>query len=160
MEIMEEDKELRNQNKNQGGFSLIEMMMASLVLMIGLLSVASLIGYSISSNFSSKNNTTATAAGEQKMEELRCLAFANLVDGGNTLNSSGNITFTGSPVSGYSTTVSLTDSDQIGKTVSYDVRWNITTVNGLKKITVAAQRSGGTFRLQQAPAQLVLIKAP
>jgi hypothetical protein len=68
------------------------------------------------------------------MEELRSLAFASLPDGGSTLNSSGNITFTGSPVSGYSITASLADSDQIGKTVSYDVRWNITTVNGLKKI--------------------------
>ena len=155
---MEEGNEVRN--RNEEGFSLIEMMIASLVLLIGLISVASLIGYSISSNSSSKNNTTATAAAEGQMEQLRSLEFDSLVDGGSTLNSSGSITFTGSPVSGYSTTVSLTDSDQIGKTVSYDVRWNVTTINGLKKVTVAAQRSGGTFRLQQAPAQLILIKAP
>ena len=158
MGIVGKDNELRN--RNEAGFSLIEMMMASLVLLIGVISVASLIGYSISSNFSSKNNTIATAVAERQMEQLRSLAFAGLVDGGSTLNSSGNITFTGSPVSGYSTAASLADSDQIGKTVSYDVRWNITTVNGLKKITVAAQRSGGSFRLQQAPAQLILIKAP
>jgi type IV pilus assembly protein PilV len=157
MRIMEKDNQMRN--RNEAGFSLIEMMIASLVLLVGVLSVASLIGYSISSNFSSKNNTVATAVAERQMEVLRSLAFASLPDGGSTLNSSGNITFTGSPVSGYSITASLADSDQIGKTVSYDVRWNITTVNGLKKITVAAQRSGGSFRLQQAPAQLILIKA-
>jgi type IV pilus assembly protein PilV len=152
--------EMRDRNEKQKGFSLIEMMIASMVLMIGVISVGSLIGYAISSNFSSKNNTIATAAAERQMEQLRSLSFNSLVDGGNTLDSSGNITFTGSAVSGYSATVSLTDSDQIGKTVSYDVRWNITSVNGLKKITVAARRSGGTFRLQQAPAQLISIKVP
>src|SRR5262245_30102598 len=149
-----------NQNENQKGFSLIEMMIASMVLLIGVISVGSLIGYAISSNFSSKNNTIATAAAERQMEQLRSLTFDSLVAGGNTLDSNGNITFTGSAVSGYSATVSLTDSDQIGKTVSYDVRWNVASVNGLKKITVAAQRSGGTFRLQQAPAQLISIKVP
>jgi type IV pilus assembly protein PilV len=158
MGIVENDNEVRN--RNEAGFSLIEMMIASLVLLIGVISVASLIGYSISSNFSSKNNTTATAAAEREMERLRGLAFTSLVDGGSTLSSSGSIMFTGSAVSGYSSIVSLADSDQIGKTVNYEVRWNITTVNGLNKITLAAQRSGGTFRLQQAPAQLVLIRAP
>jgi prepilin-type N-terminal cleavage/methylation domain-containing protein len=152
--------EVKNQNENQRGFSLIEMMIASAVLLIGVLSVASLIGYSISADFSSKNNTIATAAAERQMEQLRSSAFNSLVDGGSILNSSGSITFAGSPVAGYSSTVTLADSDQIGKTVSYDVRWNIVTVNGLKKITVAAQRSGGTFRLQQAPAQLIMIKTP
>jgi prepilin-type N-terminal cleavage/methylation domain-containing protein len=152
--------EVKNQNENQRGFSLIEMMIASSVLLIGVLSVASLIGYSISADFSSKNNTIATAAAERQMEQLRSSAFNSLVDGGSILNTSGYITFAGSPVAGYSSTVTLADSDQIGKTVSYEVRWNIVTVNGLKKITVAAQRSGGTFRLQQAPAQLILIKTP
>jgi type IV pilus assembly protein PilV len=151
---------VKTQMVKQEGFSLIEMMIASMVLLIGVLAVGSLIGYSISSDFSSKNNTTGTAAAVGQMEQLKALAFSSLVDGGSTLNSSGNITFTGSAVSGYSTTVSLADSDQIGKTVSYDVRWNITTINGLKKVTIAAQRSGGTFRLQQAPAQLTFIKAP
>src|SRR5262249_3668496 len=107
-------KEVRHLNQNQEGFSLIEMMIASTVLLIGVLSVGSLIGYSISSNFSSKNNTIATAAAERQMEQLRSLAFNSLVDGGSTLNSNGSITFTGSPVSGYSSTVALTDSDQIG----------------------------------------------
>src|SRR5262249_38810601 len=136
-----DNKEVRDCDQNQEGFSLIEMMIASTVLLIGVLSIGSLIGYSISSNFSSKNNTIATAAAERQLEQLRSLAFNSLVDGGSTLNSSGCITFTGSPISGYSSTAALSDSDQVGVTVNYDVRWNITTVNSLRKITVAAQRS-------------------
>ena len=152
----------------QKGFSLIEMMVASLVLLIGLVSVAALIGYSISSNVSSKNDTVATTAVEQQLEQLRSLAFSStsLADGGSTLDSNGNIAtssygiFSGSPVLNYSATVSLTDSDQIGKTVNYDVRWNITTINGMKKITVAAQRTSINSRFLRKPAQLVLFKSP
>src|SRR5215510_10373700 len=111
MTIPEQGNEMPKRNKNQKGFSLIEMMIASMVLLIGVISVGSLIGYAISSNFSSKNNTIATAAAERQMEQLRSLTFDSLVVGGNTLDGSGNITFTGTAVSGYSATVSLTDSD-------------------------------------------------
>jgi prepilin-type N-terminal cleavage/methylation domain-containing protein len=45
---MENDNQVRN--RSEAGFSLIEMMIASLVLLVGVLSVGSLIGYSISSN--------------------------------------------------------------------------------------------------------------
>src|SRR6516162_9727339 len=97
--------EMGNRNQNQKGFSLIEMMIATMVLMIGVISVGSLVGYAISSNYSSKNNTIATAAAERQMEQLRSLSFNNLVDGGTTLDSSGSITFTGSAISGYSAAV-------------------------------------------------------
>ncbi len=142
----------------QRGFSLIEMMIASFVLVIGVISVASLIGYSISSNYMAKNDTIATSAAERELERLRSLGFSSLTDGGSTLGSDGKISFSGSAVIGYSDSVSLTDSDQIGRTVNYDVRWNITTVNGMKKLTIAAQRSGGNLRFQ--PVHLYSFVAP
>ncbi|PYV44184.1 MAG: hypothetical protein DMG06_07455 [Acidobacteria bacterium] len=168
MNMIQTDNRKQIRDAAQKGFSLIEMMVASLILLIGLVSVAALIGYSISSNVSSKNDTVATAAVEQQLEQLRSLDFssASLADGGSTLDSSGNIAtssygvFSGSQVANYSATVSLTDSDQIGKTVNYDVRWNITTVNGMKKITVAAQRTSINSRFLRKPAQLVFFKTP
>ena len=144
--------------KDQRGFTLIEMMIASFVLIIGVVSVASLIGFGITSNFIAKNDTVAMSAAERELERLKGLGYSSLTDGGSTLGSDGKISFSGSAATGYSTTVSVTDSDQIGKTVNYDVRWNITTSNGMKKITVAAQRSGGNLRF---PAVNVFsIKAP
>jgi type II secretory pathway pseudopilin PulG len=144
--------------RGQRGFTLIEMMIGSFVLIVGVVSVASLIGFGITSNFISKNDTVAMSAAERELERLKGLGFSGLTDGGSTLGSNGKISFSGSAVTGYSTTISLADSDQIGKTVSYDVRWNITTSNGLKKITVGAQRSGGNLRFPAV--NVFFIKAP
>ena len=144
--------------KGQRGFTLIEMMIASFVLIVGVVSVASLIGFGITSNFIAKNDTVAMSAAERELERLKGLGFSSLTDGGSTLGSNGKISFSGSAVTGYSATVSLTDSDQIGKTINYDVRWNITTLNGLKKITVAAQRSGGNVRFPAV--NVFFVKAP
>src|SRR5262249_50383718 len=56
------DRQLGN---GEHGFSLIELLIASFVLAIGVLSVAAMIGTSISRNLSSKNDTIAMAAAEQ-----------------------------------------------------------------------------------------------
>ena len=55
------------------GFSLVELMIASFVLAIGVLSVSAMVGTSISRNLSSKNDTIAMAAAEQVMEELETM---------------------------------------------------------------------------------------
>ena len=62
-----------NQTARTGerGFSLIELMIACFILGIGVLSVATMVGTSISRNLSSKNDTVAMAAAEQVMEELK-----------------------------------------------------------------------------------------
>jgi prepilin-type N-terminal cleavage/methylation domain-containing protein len=168
MNMIQSDHGKEIRDAGQKGFSLIEMMVASIILLIGLMSVAGLIGYSISSNVSSKNDTIAVSAAELELERLKSLDFssASLGDGGSTLDSNGNIAttaagiFSGSPVASYSSTVSLTDSDQVGKTVNYDVRWNITSINGMKKITVAAQRTSSNSRFLRKPAQLVFFRTP
>ena len=63
------------------GFSLIELMIACFVLGIGVLSVTTMIGTSISRNLSSKNDTIAMAAAEQIMEELKATGLFGLTAG-------------------------------------------------------------------------------
>jgi prepilin-type N-terminal cleavage/methylation domain-containing protein len=151
------------------GFSLIELMIASFVLAIGVLSVTAMIGTSISRNYSSKNDTIAMAAAEQVMEEINTTTFSSLTVGGSTLQSDGRLLFenpsTGSAyskVNNYFRDVTLTNSDEAGRTVTYDVRWNIASefndgANRLLRITIGARRSPANLRLP--PVQLVFVKA-
>ena len=143
---------------HERGFTLVELMVACAVLIIGVVSIAPLIATSARTDSTMRNDSIAVSAAEREMEGIKALDFTStsLADGGSTLDSSGKISFSGSGVTNYSTTVSLADSDQIGKTVTFDVRWNITSVTGssgsLKQITLAAQRSGGNWRYP--PVQL------
>jgi type IV pilus modification protein PilV len=159
----------RQLEKGEHGFSLIELLIASFVLAIGVLSVAAMIGTSISRNLSSKNDTIAMAAAEQVMEELNNTQFSSLTVGGSTLQADGRLLFEnpsdGSAyptVDNYSRPVPLANSDQVGKTVTYDVRWNIASAfndgtNRLLRITIGARRQSSNLRLQ--PVQLVFVKA-
>jgi prepilin-type N-terminal cleavage/methylation domain-containing protein len=156
--------------RQHAGFSLIELLIASFVLAIGVLSVATMIGTSIARNTSSKNDTLAMAAAEQVMEQLKATPFDTLTPGGSTLQSDRRLLFenpsTGaaySIVTGYVQSITLANSDTSGRSVSYQVRWNIasaftdgTGVARLYRITVAARRLPSNLRLP--PVQLAFIK--
>lgn len=77
-----------NVENNESGFTLIEVAIASVITMIGLLFLASLFTLSISQNRLVKNFTATTALAQQKLEELNALPanFNRLAVGGN-LNS-------------------------------------------------------------------------
>lgn len=151
----------REQSRNQAGFTLIELMIATIVLMVGALSVATLIGYSLKSDTISRHDTIAMSALERELERLRALSYDDtlLANGGSTLGTDGKISFTGSAVTNYSALVSMANEELAGRTVNYDVRWNITTITGvnMKKITIAAQLQGGNWRF--SPVQLALLKS-
>ncbi len=160
----------RTTRAGQQGFSLIELMIACFVLGIGVLSVTTMIGTSISRNLSSKNDTIAMAAAEQIMEELKAKNFtdAALAAGGSTLQADGRLLFanpsTGaaySTVNGYFRDITLANSDVAGHSVTFQVRWNIASAfnNGsdrLLRITIGARRVPSNLRLQ--PVQLVFVK--
>jgi prepilin-type N-terminal cleavage/methylation domain-containing protein len=155
---------------DERGFSLIELMIACFVLGIGVLSVTTMIGTSISRNLSSKNDTVAMAAAEQVMEELKSTMFSSLTVGGSTLQSDGRLLFENpsdgsayATVNNYFRNVALANSDEAGQTVTYQVRWNIAaafndgTANRLLRITIGARRVPSNQRLP--PVQLVFTKA-
>ena len=153
----------------QRGFSLIELMIACFILGIGVLSVTTMIGTSISRNLSSKNDTVAMAAAEQVMEELKTTSFASLTVGGSTLQSDGRLLFENpsdgsayATVNNYFRNITLANSDEAGQTATYQVRWNIAAAfndgtNRLLRITIGARRVPSNQRLP--PVQLVFTKA-
>ena len=157
---------LSRRNTVERGFSLIELLIASFVLITGVVAVAAMIGTSINRDLSAKNDTIAMGVAGQQMETLKGTLYSNLTVGGSTLQSDGRLLFenpsTGaalSTVSGYFSTVSIANSDG-GQTVTYQVRWNIAWADAaqtMKRLTVAARRQPSNLRLQ--PVQLVFIKA-
>ena len=57
------------------GFSLIETLVASAILVVGLVSIAELFGISIRANATAKNGTVTMILAVQKLEQLRSLAW-------------------------------------------------------------------------------------
>lgn len=63
---------------NIRGFTLIELMIAIFLLVVGLLSMAGLAISVIQGNNFSKQMTTATTLGQERLETKRVMAFANI----------------------------------------------------------------------------------
>jgi prepilin-type N-terminal cleavage/methylation domain-containing protein len=70
--------------KNEGGFTLIEVMIAILLLLIGLLGVAGVAATIIQANAFSRQVTTATTLAEERMEDLKNTPYASLAGGSDT----------------------------------------------------------------------------
>jgi Tfp pilus assembly protein PilV len=123
------------------GFSLVETLVASFVLMFGLLGLAVLLSYAVATNLENKTDAFATALAVRKLEELKGLPSTAIADGGCTLDSGGNIDFNATAAGGYSQIVAGIANQ------SFDLRWNVATANGLRKIVVAARRRVGARRM-------------
>jgi prepilin-type N-terminal cleavage/methylation domain-containing protein len=100
------------------GFTLIEVLIAMLVLAIGLLSLATLAGTVIRGNSFSNKMTTATTRAQERLEEVQGVGYANA----NSLDTAGNP----ESIDSYSrTTIVQSSSPAIGmKTVTVTVSWD------------------------------------
>lgn len=68
-------------HKNQNGFTLVEVLIAVVILCIGLLALAGLQVIVIKGNTGSKNLTSAAILAEAKTEELKRNGFGSLTNG-------------------------------------------------------------------------------
>ncbi len=160
-----------NRRNSQRGFTLVEVLMAIVVLLVGIVAVAKLVPASISSNSTNRNDSTSLVFAQREMDQflsqplnmaisppsfIDALGFScdlgdptqpNIVVGSpvavyyNQLV----IDFSASPVAGYSFTYQ-DPNDPAG--VVYDVRWAVITVtsNSLvtsKRFILGARRQGG-----------------
>lgn len=114
---------------NDKGFTLIEIMIAILVLVVGLLGVAGVATTVINGNAFGKEMTTATTLAQDKMEELRGTAYPSIVSGSDTQESSYTRTWTVTPDS------PAADMKTIEVMVQFP--WNGTTHNVTLKTIVA-----------------------
>ena len=69
-----------SEGRGQQGLTLIEAVIALLVTIVGLVSLAGLFTIAMKTNASSRNMTTATVLAQDKLETLGTVSFARLVD--------------------------------------------------------------------------------
>ncbi len=158
----------RKARSSQRGMSLIELMIASLVLIVGVLGCAALIPIAIGTNSRNRQQSNSTVIAQMTMEKIMslpvgtltgtmtdCAAPANTytintagstAGTGATLLSSGTVDFTqalggaGAPAGYY---LLYTTCSTSGGQSTFDVRWNIQTPSAyVKLVTVSAQLRG------------------
>jgi len=134
----------------QGGFTLVEMLLATMILLVGLVAIAQLVPASILLNYRNRMDSSTLVFAQQQLDQMLDVpitatsfqdGFGNLcqlgnpapvntVQGNNVIfvNNQTLIDFTTSPVGGFSFTYQdLADPNQ----TTYDVRWAvIVTGNG------------------------------
>lgn len=111
---------------NQGGFTLIEIFIAIVLLTVGLLGTAALTTGVVRGNLASKNMTTATAIAQTCLEENRRVGYssAGAVPSG---GSNSCVTGTAAVISGtvsFSRTLTIDTSVTNIKTLSVAVSWS------------------------------------
>jgi prepilin-type N-terminal cleavage/methylation domain-containing protein len=155
-------KTMRTTRAAQQGFTLVEMLIAVVVVLVGLVAVAQLVPTSVLMNANNRNDGTATVFAQQMMEALREQPLANttfsdpagvtcypalslcnlgdptqprvLVGSPVTVNPANLaiIDFSAGPVAGYSFTY-VDPNDPYGAT--YDVRWAVITMTNAQVVT-------------------------
>src|SRR5918993_2085154 len=66
---------LKRSNASEAGFSLVEVLVATLVMVTGVLSMAGMFVLATQSNNSARSSSYSTILAEQKLEQLRSLAW-------------------------------------------------------------------------------------
>ncbi len=101
------------------GFTLIEVLIAIVVLSVGLLGVAGLTIGIIKGNLYSKNVTSATVVGEQLIEAARRVGYTNA----NTLTGTDTVSMGGTSYTRVTSVNSDTPAANM-KTVTVTISWN------------------------------------
>jgi len=100
--------------RRQSGFTLIEVMLASVVFLIGMLTLSAMQLHSLQGANSGRHATQAAAFGETQMEQLQGLTWAQVA-----------------PTTSWSTAVTRNNSVQSGTTIveqAYTLDWRITDI--------------------------------
>lgn len=168
----------RNHNstvRQEGGMSLIELMIAMVVLAVGILGSLGLIIRAVGGDAWSKQLSNSTVLAQTVTERMMAIPSAtnttvtitdcagnvanvSTFPGGPTPTSTGDIDFSQAAVTNYQ--MNYTDCNTNGRQAVYDVRWNVQSINNsggyVKLLTVSAQlKNAGNNRMVFAPVATV-----
>ena len=136
---------LANRRCRERGFTLVEMLIASLVFTVAIVSLMSMVLFALAARYSSRIDSAALKLSQEKLEELKAhpLEHPALAITGNLLDVSGKIDFTAAADPQATLTKQLLFNAARNTNLSFETRWNITN-SGLRKIiTVATRKIGG-----------------
>lgn len=114
------------------GFSLIEVLVALVILSFSLLALAGLMVTTTKNNSFGSHMTEAATFAQDKLEELRAIKWEDLSDG------------------------NYTDQQDVKTGITYRRSWNVTTNGGLKTITISVNwndRTSHSIRLISVHSQ-------
>jgi Tfp pilus assembly protein PilV len=160
---------LQKLKKRERGMSLIELMIAMVVLMVGVLAVMSLIAVAIGSNARNRRDSTGTMLAEMVLDQISAIpvgaspstvSISDCATNSYTIESAGSPSGAGANLSGsnidftqgaatitanYSMMYTVCGPSNDTRAV-YDVRWNVQTITANSNfVTVAARlRNSGT----------------
>jgi prepilin-type N-terminal cleavage/methylation domain-containing protein len=139
--------------RRQRGMSLMELMIAMTVLMVGVAGCLVAIPFASKTNFGNRQLSNATVLAQMVTEKIMsvpvgttsttitdCAGTANTVNtaaGGESVLSSGSIDYTATTSNGYF--MNYTTCGSNGQQMVYDVRWNIQALGDTKLISVSAK---------------------
>jgi prepilin-type N-terminal cleavage/methylation domain-containing protein len=144
--------------RKERGMTLIELMIAMVVLLVGIVGSMALIAYAIGGNGRSRQQSNATVIAQmlsEKISSQKAILSSNLTvldcvgnsstvytaAGGGALTSSGDVDMTATPVTGYQ--MYYTDCGTSGRQMIYDVRWNITQPTTYTKLVIVTAKMKG-----------------
>jgi prepilin-type N-terminal cleavage/methylation domain-containing protein len=150
------------QSRLQRGMSLIELMVALTVLIVGVAGCVCVIPFAMETNYRSKQQSNSTAIAQMAMERIMSvpagtspiLTLADCAGNSPNINTAGSPTGTGAPLTSngdadYSQSqasagagyyMNWTTCGSAGQQSTYDVRWNIKSPdNQVKIITISAR---------------------
>ncbi len=122
-------------NNNQAGFTLIEVLIATVVIVFGLLAMGTFLGSQVNHNSKNERQTYATVLAQGKIEELRNTALVTGVS--STDNGTDTITTTAGPFTRTWTIDDVTHPllDEITVTVDWDAAMG----TGNSEVTLTTQ---------------------
>jgi prepilin-type N-terminal cleavage/methylation domain-containing protein len=137
----------------QEGFTLVESLVAIVVLVFGLIAVTNLMLVAASSNTVANQGTAATTSASERMEVLRNMQFATLTGAlGGSLTANVGATGPCSPAGGGAIPLppaTYNCTDDIPGVGTIVTRWQITAVPGTGRMLFIQVRSEGTGALSQ-----------
>jgi prepilin-type N-terminal cleavage/methylation domain-containing protein len=114
------------------GFTLLEVLVALVILSFALLALAGLMVTTTKNNASGNYVTEAATFAQDKLEELRAVKWENLIDGDNTDQQGGSTGINYTRNWNVKTNGSL-------KTITISLNWNDRTAHSIKLVSVLSQ---------------------
>lgn len=114
------------------GFTLIEVLVAMVILSFSLLALAGLMVTTTKNNSFGSNMTEAATFAQDKLEELRAIKWENLIDGNNTDQQGGSTGIN------YTRNWNVTTNGSL-KTITINLNWNDRTAHSIRLVSVLSQ---------------------
>jgi Tfp pilus assembly protein PilV len=151
---------------DESGITLVETLIALLILLVGLLSMAQVLAFTVvASKTYGRDATKSTASAHDKMEELTSLKFndtttnvtvaAPFPSGGYGLTAGGSVPPT-APVTGYADYLDFAGARTTAANAAYTRQWQIINDSANVKRIIVSVTSNKSFHYGSAPSTTVV----